>query len=221
VRQNLAVLAGDLGDLAEAERQWREVVREVPPYRAGWRGLAETLVRAGRHEEVSALAGELQNDRALCVEGLLIDSRTAVKESRFADARAVLDRAIAEYPDDLETLRGRGQFFFEHGSSEEAENALQVLIDHDPDDASAHHNLGTLRMRTQSYDGAVEAYRKSLSLRPHYAATHLNLGYALKDSGRLDEAVAEWEQTLRLAPGDRAAQQELVRVGRTAAVASR
>ena len=29
-RQNLAVLAGDMGDLAEAERQWREVVREVP-----------------------------------------------------------------------------------------------------------------------------------------------------------------------------------------------
>jgi Flp pilus assembly protein TadD len=101
---------------------------------------------------------------------------------------------------------------------EEAEVALQSLIDHDPDDASAHHNLGTLRMRTQRYDGAVEAYRRSLSLRPRYAAKHLNLGYALKDSGRLDEAVAEWEQTLRLAPGDPAARQELVRVGRTLAL---
>jgi hypothetical protein len=39
VRQNLAVVAGDMGDLAEAERQWCEVVREVPPYqsRSGWR----------------------------------------------------------------------------------------------------------------------------------------------------------------------------------------
>jgi tetratricopeptide (TPR) repeat protein len=178
-------------------------------------------LRGDRHEEVSALADELQNDRALCVEGLLIASRTATKESRFADARAALDRAIAEYPDDLETLRGRGQFLFEHGSAEEAESALQALIDHDPDDASAHHNLGTLRMRTQRYDGAVEAYRRSLSLRPHYAATHLNLGYALKDSGRLGEAVAEWEQTLRLAPGDPAAQQELSRVGQTAVIVNR
>jgi predicted Zn-dependent protease len=76
----------------------------------------------------------------------------------------------------LETLRGRSQFLFEHGSVEEAEVALQSLIDHDPGDASAHHNLGTLRMRTQRYDGAVEAYRRSLSLRPRYAATHLNLG---------------------------------------------
>jgi O-antigen biosynthesis protein len=215
VRQNLAVLANDMGDLAEAERQWRVVVREVPSYRAGWRGLAETLLRGGRHEELSALAGELQHDRTLCAEGLLIEGRTAIKQGRIADARAVLDRAIGEYPDDLETLRGRGQFLFEHGSAEEAESALRALIDHDPADASAHHNLGTLRMRTQRYDGAVEAYRRSLSLRPHYAATHLNLGYALKDSGRLDEAVAEWEQTLRLAPGDTAARHELTRIGRS------
>ena len=139
----------------------------------------------------------------------------AIKPGRIADARAVLDRGIAEYPDDLETLRGRSQFLFEHGSAEEAESALRALIDHDPADASAHHNLGNLRMRTQHYDGAVEAYRQSLSFRPHYAATHLNLGYALKDSGRLDEAVAEWEQTLRLAPGDTAARHELTRIGRS------
>ena len=66
-----------------------------------------------------------------------------------------------------------------------------------------------------AYEGAVEAYRRSLSLRPHYAATHLNLGYALKDSGRLEEAIAEWEQTLRLAPGDRAAREELMRIGKS------
>ena len=193
----------------------RAVVREVPSYRAGWRGLAETLLRAGRPDELSALAGELQNDRALRAEGLLIESRTAIKQGRIADARAVLDRGNAEYPDDLETLRGRSQFLFEHGSAEEAERALQALIDHDPADASAHHNLGTLRMRTQRYGEAAEAYRRSLSLRPDYAATHLNLGYALKDSGRLDEAVAEWEQTLRLAPGDTAARDGLARIGRS------
>jgi Flp pilus assembly protein TadD len=88
----------------------------------------------------------LQNYRTLCAEGLLIASRIAIKESRFTDARNLLDRAISEYPDDLETLRGRSQFMFEHGPVEEAEVALQSLIDHDPGDASAHDNLGKLRM---------------------------------------------------------------------------
>ena len=44
-RQNLAVLALEMGDLAEAEQHWREVVRAVPYYRQGWRGLSETLLR--------------------------------------------------------------------------------------------------------------------------------------------------------------------------------
>ena len=48
IRGKVAVLAAnDMGDLSEAERRWREVVREVPSYRQGWRGLGETLVRGG------------------------------------------------------------------------------------------------------------------------------------------------------------------------------
>ena len=67
---------------------------------------------------------------------------------RVEEARAELDRAIAEGPDDLETLRVRCQFLFEHGTPDEAEEALKCLIDHDPEDASAYHNLGTLLLRT-------------------------------------------------------------------------
>ena len=49
--QNLAVIARDKGDLVEAVREWREVVRAAPQYRVGWRGLGDTLVRAGQIED--------------------------------------------------------------------------------------------------------------------------------------------------------------------------
>ncbi len=39
-------------------------------------------------------------------EGLLIKSRMAVRVGRLAEARAALEHAAAEKPDDLETLRG-------------------------------------------------------------------------------------------------------------------
>ncbi|MFI5455270.1 MAG: glycosyltransferase [Isosphaerales bacterium] len=214
-RHNLAVVANDMGDLAEAERQWCEVVREVPKYRQGWRGLAETLIRGGRLAEAEALAEKLSEDGALRVEGLLIKSRTALGLGRFAETRDALDRAVAACPDDLETLRSRCQFLFEHGEPDEAEGALRSLIARAPDDASAHHNLGTLLMRIRRFDEAVQAYRQALRYRPNHAATHLNLGYALKESGRIEEAVAAWEHVLRLAPGDPAARQELLRVRRT------
>ena len=128
-RQNLAVVANDMGDLAEAERQWREVVREVPRYRQGWRGLGETLLRAGRYVETDSLVnGLLSNDGLLRIEGLLLKSRMAKAQGNQAAARDGLDRAIAECPDDLQTLRERCPFLFDHGTSDEAEQALRALI---------------------------------------------------------------------------------------------
>jgi tetratricopeptide (TPR) repeat protein len=213
-RQNLAVLATDMGDLGEAERQWREVVRAVSRYRIGWRGLGETLISGGRFAEAGTLAEELMNEQAIRVEGLLLKSRIGLKQKRFAHARAALEEAAAEYPHDLEVLRGRCQFLFEHGEPAEAERALRSLIDHDPDDASAHHNLGTLFLRMGRYDEAVRACRQAVRYRPNHAATYLNLGYALKESGRIEEAAGAWEQALRLAPGDAAAREALLRAGR-------
>ena len=141
-------------------------------------------------------------------------SRTALLRGRLAEARDALDRAVAIRPADLETLRGRCQFLFDHGSPDEAKPHVRTLIGQAPDDASAHHNLGTLLMRNRRYEEAVQEYRHALGISPNYAATHLNLGYALKDSGRIDEAAAAWEQVLRLSPNDMTAGQELTRLGR-------
>jgi tetratricopeptide (TPR) repeat protein len=213
-RQNLAVVASDLGDLAEAETQWREVVREAPRYRQGWRGLGETLIRRGRFAEAETLAEQLLLHGPLRVEGRLMNSRIALRLGCWPDARTELDRAVAECPDDREVLRNRCQLLFEHGEPDEAEGALNQLIDHDPADASAYHNLGTLLLRAQRYNEAAQAYRQSLRYRPNCPATYLNLGYALRDGDRLDEAVEAWEQALRLAPGDPTVRAELVRAGR-------
>jgi len=211
---NLAMVAAEMGDLAEAERQWREVLHEVPGYRPGWRGLGEILVRGSRFAEAESLAEQLlKKDGSLRIEGLLIKSRTALARQQFTEARDALDRAATERPDDLDTLRARGQFFFEHGAPDEAERALKSLIEHDPHDASAHHNLGTVFLLAQRYDEAVQAYRQALRYRPNHAATYLHLGYALKESGRPNEAVTEWKHVLRLVPGDPSARQELVRAG--------
>jgi len=214
VHHNLAVVATDMGDLVAAEHEWREVVRAAPRYRQGWRGLGETLIRAGRFLDAETIAEELAGDEAIRTEGLLLKSRVAVAKGQFADARTALDSAVTENPDDLEVLRNRCQFLFAHGEPADAETALKALISHDPDDASAHHNLGTLLLRTARYDEAVQAYRQSLRFRSNCPGTYLNLGCALKDSGRIEEAVGAWEHALRLAPGDPVVRQELARVGR-------
>ena len=115
-------------------------------------------------------------------------------QNRPDDARAVLERARAEFPGDLETLRERCQFLFHHGTAEEAEQPLRALIARDATCADAHHNLGTLLMRCQRHDEAVAAYRQALRYRPNYVPTYQYLAHVLKECGRLAEAAAVWEQ---------------------------
>jgi len=129
---NLTVVAAEMGDLAEAERWCREVVREVPRFWRDWRSLGDILVRGGRFAEAERLAEELLKDRARRIEGLLIKCRTALARQQFAEAHDALDRAVTESPDDLETLCARGQFFFEHSAPDEADRALKSLIEHRP-----------------------------------------------------------------------------------------
>ncbi len=217
-RQNLAVLAVDMGDMAEAERQWREVLREVPTYRAGWRGLAETFLRrtSRRIHGPWGRAARQSRSRSRGITYQGTGGRQAgTLERRPGVARSSGRPAAVGFGD----APRRCQFFFDHGSVAEAEQAHEALLARDPGDASAYHNLGTLLMRSERYAEAVEAYRRSIELRPHHAATHLNMGYALKDCGRLDEAALEWEQTLRLAPHDPVALAELSRIGRPRKVA--
>jgi GT2 family glycosyltransferase/tetratricopeptide (TPR) repeat protein/2-polyprenyl-3-methyl-5-hydroxy-6-metoxy-1,4-benzoquinol methylase len=212
-RQNLAVVATDMGDLTEAERQWREVVRETPRYRPGWRGLGETLIRLGRFDEGQALADQLINDELLRIEGILLKHRIALARNRLEEARVEIDRAAAAHPDDLEVQRARCQFLFEHGTSDEAEEALRRLIARDPGDASAHHNLGTLLLRSRRLDEAEQAYRQSLRYRSDSLATYQHLAFALKGGGRDEEAAAAWRQVLRLSPDHPVAHTELQQLG--------
>jgi O-antigen biosynthesis protein len=207
--QNLAVVYGEMGDLAKAERQWRQVVREVPHYRTGWRGLGDVLLKRGKLEEVGATADLLCRDDATRVEGSLLKGRLAVARGDVATARRELEGAASAQPDDQEPWRALSQLLFDHGRPGEAERALREVVRLDPLDGSAHHNLGTTYLRTGRFREATASYRESVRCRPGSAVTHLHLGYALKEGGRIHEAVAAWLETLRLSPDDPSAEQEL------------
>jgi GT2 family glycosyltransferase/tetratricopeptide (TPR) repeat protein/2-polyprenyl-3-methyl-5-hydroxy-6-metoxy-1,4-benzoquinol methylase len=207
--QNLAVIATDLDDQVEAEREWRQVVSDAPGYRPGWRGLGETLIRQGRITDAEAIAEALMSQPALRLESLLLTSRAALANGDARRARELLDQADAEAPGDHTALERRCQLLFENGAPAEAEAALRALILRNPQDASAHHNLGTLMLRLERYEEAALSFRQALRHRADAPATYLHLGYALKETGRLEEAIAAWQQVLRLSPNHPAASEEL------------
>jgi tetratricopeptide (TPR) repeat protein len=211
-RQNLAVVCTDMGDLAEAEHQWRLIVQEEPRYRPGWRGLGDILLRQDKTRQAQEVVEHLLSEPDLRGEGLMLQGRVATVLGDLESARRSFTEAVAGQPGNPETRHALCQFLFEHGRPADAERALLDLLQNDPANASAHHNLGTLYLRSHRYRDAVSTFQESLRHRPNSAVTYLRLGYALEESGRTKDAVAAWEQVLRLSPGDPAAQEELNRV---------
>lgn len=185
-RQNLAAVYTDMGRLADAERLWREVVKEKARYREGWHGLGESLVRQGKLDEAERVAEQLGSESSLVVEGILL--RTEIAKARGDIPLALeLFRHGAEEDGDPWLLRGYCQLLFERGDFETAEKLLLRLVERQPDDASAYCNLATVHFQLGRLEDAIRCYAECLKLRPdsELARKLLDKAVCAKQSGRL------------------------------------
>jgi tetratricopeptide (TPR) repeat protein len=201
-RHNLALVYEDMGRLAEAEQQWRQVVGEKPAYKLGWKGLCNVLCRQDRCQEALTLAEEIRRKPGMRSLAAILKSQALVQLKRKDEARRELQLAIAEYPRDVELAEALCHLLFENQNPAEAEKALEQLIHLCPDHAAGYHNLGTVRLSRGKVQGAIEAYQKSLVLRPAASGTWVQLGHSLLAAGRRDEAVTAWHRALRHDPAN-------------------
>jgi tetratricopeptide (TPR) repeat protein len=211
-RHNLALVYQAIRDLARAEEQWRLVVEEAPGFRGGWRGLGEVLVQQGKHPEGLRVAAQLIKDGCLRSEGRILKSQVALARGDVPGARAELEQAVQEEPEDLEPLKLLCQLLFEYADPAEAERALQQLVERAPEDGSACHNLGTVQVRLGRPATAADWYWQAVQLRPNYPATYFELGNALQACGRAEKALEAWQQTVRLDPAHAGARAALERM---------
>jgi tetratricopeptide (TPR) repeat protein len=201
-RHNLAIAYADIGDLASAEEQWRQIVQEVPNYRQGWRGYGDALIRQKKFGEANELAEKLVNGGHLHGEGQFLRGRLAASQGNLNDAIRELEQANSLCPADTEPLRELCRLLFERGDPADAERWLEELVARDPEDASVHFNLGTVRLRRKLIHPAIESFEQSLRLRPDYSLTHIHLGYALRDAEKFDQSLLAFQRALQLSPGN-------------------
>jgi len=201
-RHNLAIVYGDMGRLADAEVHWRSVTEHAPDHRAGWRGLADVLIRQEKLDEVNALVQRLTGHGSLRWLGLLIAAQAAECRGREQDARRLFEEARSAAPDEIEPLEAWCHHLFARSDAEAAFDALTQLVARDPENAAAHHNLGTVCRWRGQYEEAAEAYRASLRLRPESADTCIQLGHAFAGCGRDADAISAWQEALRIAPDE-------------------
>jgi len=181
--------AGDGGAPPQAgEGQLAHVRPAPPPCLAGepdppvesLLARASSEREAGRSERALTCADEAL-ERAPRSKDALLERALALAElDRAAEARASVDRALAAWPDDLDTL------------STAAEICVTYVGDRDALEAGRDHALR----------GAARALRRPRPDRALAARLYLLAGMAENDLGRNRDALGHVEASLREKPGD-------------------
>ncbi|MBI4716999.1 MAG: tetratricopeptide repeat protein [Planctomycetes bacterium] len=173
VRLDLAYAFAATGRLAEAEREYRQVIAP-----------------GGGVPAPAASVGAAHQGLAAMLAGV----------GDYPAAEQELRRAVAADPAAARAHRELGGVLVELGRLEEAVESLQEALRLSPRLRLAHYNLGTVLGRLGRFPQAVEMYERALVLAPDDADLHNNLGYALIRTGRLDEAQQRFERAVAIDP---------------------
>jgi len=188
------------GNLAEAERMYRELLRANPHHADAWNLLGALQVATGR---IGDAANSFTQTIRLRPEDASAHNNLGVALSdmrQYEEALAVYRRAIElqhDYPDPFNNM---GSVLRDLRRYEEAESAYRKALSLRPDYAEAHNNLGLLLSEMGRHDEAIPVLRQALKLRPDYPAAHLNLANALRDANHLNEALRVYDAVLQQKP---------------------
>ena len=186
------------GRLADAERAYREILRQNPADADAWHLLGIVAMQSGHPEPAAALIArsiELNDRIAAAFNNRAIALR---RLGRRDEALASLDSAIMLEPGNAEAHNNRGSLLRELARPHDALQSLDNAIALQPDYVDAHNNRGILLRQLGRIDEALASYDAALSHAPNSAETHLNRGNVLSDLGRLHDALASYDAAVAL-----------------------
>jgi len=125
-----------------------------------------------------------------------------------AQMRAMLDQATAPLlekikndPNDLESIVGLGNLYYDTQQYPQAVHYYEQALQLQPENADVTTDLGTAYWYIGDADKAIAAFKKSLKIRPNHAGTLFNMG-VVEWQGKMDPgaAVNAWEELLKNNP---------------------
>lgn len=211
------------GNVAEAERAFRDAVRLDPSLGAARDNLANLMASRGSTDEArrdyeQAIMAEPRNAQAYAnLAGFYVDG------GNLAAADSLVAQALAIDPDFSEALRVRGVICEARGDLAGARDAYTHALRFTRERPRLENNLAGLSLKEGKYDDAEQHLRTAVSLQPSYALAWSNLGVLYVKTNRLPQAAEAWQHAAELEPGSRKAWLQLAevleRLGKTAEAA--
>jgi protein O-GlcNAc transferase len=196
---NLAIIAAQGGDLAQAEALFRRVTAARPNYPEGHNNLGALLQQQGRLDEAIAAHRRALALRPDYPAAHLHLGNAFKRQGKLDDALAAYRHALKLKPDLAEAHNNLGVVLAQQGKFTEALAAYEQAIELRPGDLEAAYNRAVALQQQGRRDEAESAYRELLRQSPN-AIVYVNLGALLQEQGRLDQALAAFDAALALDP---------------------
>lgn len=197
----LSQLAIDQGDFAAAQR-WLQAMEGQPTGLEVQSRRALILARQGKLDQARALIRSAPQPTAAEALGkLLAEAQLLRTLERWKEARAVLNRAREQHPQDTDVLYELALVLERMGQHEEMERHLRRILELRPDHHHAYNALGySLAERGVRLEEAQRLIERALELAPGDPFITDSMGWVLFRQGQASKAVELLRQAYEARP---------------------
>jgi tetratricopeptide (TPR) repeat protein len=188
------------GDLAAAERHYREVLRMAPGNRDALHMLAVAIAQQGRREEASEIFHRVISANPRDALALANYANVLRELGRHDAALEILDRALALDPRDPERWNSRGLALQSLARFDEALQSVDRALALSPGHPGAMRNRVDALQSLGHYQEALAAYDRLLEFMPDDAGLWNNRGISLRNLGMLEASLQSFGRANALDP---------------------
>ena len=195
-----AVLLHEQGDLAGAERLYKNVIHHDPIHFDAIHRLGVIAIQTGNNQEGVDLITKaiiLNDSNAKAHNNLGV----GLLSIRLPEVAVVsFEKAITLAPDFVQAHNNRGGALLELRRWEEALTSCDKALALDPDFSLAYSYRGWALLELKRFDEALVSCDKAIALAPDFEFSHNNRGIALLKLKRYEEALASFDKAIALNP---------------------
>jgi protein O-GlcNAc transferase len=196
-----ALVVHESGELAEAERRYREILLLNPSSADAVHFLGMVLHQQQKaSEEVLMLLLQARNLNQKNTTYLANTASVLIDRGESEKAIPMLRQVLDAQPESIEALVNLGKAYLQLDQPASAVTPLYSALSQRPDSAEIQNMLGLAYLRTSNIDAAIESLRSAVNADPNHALAHANLGYALLQKGKSEEATHHFEISGKLRP---------------------
>lgn len=139
--------------------------------------------------------------------------RIEVQGQRFDTALAMVERRLAEAPEDLEAHGWRGRLLAWKGRWPEGEAEYRLVLRSVPDDVDVLTCLSDVLLWQKKWHDSLQVLDQARKISPADPGVLLRRARVLSLLGRMPEARSEYKETLKFDPGNHDAKTALAELG--------